>query len=181
VTRVHFPPVMPFTYTFTSTHRDLLDAYEAERTAGTQMRAWVRIGVAALGLMWLGGFIWFVMGRMERDAGLLPAIWLVLGVVLCWKFIVRPRLAVRAIRRSMPSAQELEVRFDDAGIHVVAAGLGASNRSWEELEGVLDAANGVLFAFTDGMLHWLPNRVFGGDEDRRALIEFVTGHMAPEE
>jgi hypothetical protein len=164
-----------FSFSFTSTHRDLLDAFDAERTARTGMRSWARGALAALGLMWLLGFVWAVSGRQEVRSPWLPLIWLIFGATLTWKLIVQPLLTARTIRRETPPEQQVMLTFGDAGIDVTAAD--HFHRAWNELAVMHPAGKGIIFGFQDGMLHWLPNRAFANPTERDALIEYVAAKL----
>lgn len=138
------------------------------------MRWWARAGVAGMGLLWLFGF--FVV--MARDKPVrpswLPFVWLLLGGLITWHYIIQPRLAVWSIRRKNVAAQHLKLVFDASGIRATIAGEGEFHRPWRELEVFQVAGKGITFGFEGSPLHWLPNRVFTDTAQRDAFIEYVT-------
>ena len=171
---------MIYSYRFTSTHQDLLDSFNASRTAELGMRRFARVGVAGLGLMWLAGALLSPFFPMRpQHAVWLPILWLGLGGSLTWKFVVQPWLVARDIRRFNPSEQNVAVTFGDAGLTVDVQALGVYRRSWEEVIGMLPASKGIGFGFSDGTTHWLPNRVFATEAEREALVEYVRGKAFP--
>ena len=141
------------------------------------MRWWARAGVAGLGLMWLFAAILVIATREPTRPVWLPLVWLALGVFLCWKFVLQPRLIVRSMIRNNPASVDVEITFGDAGIDLIAHGMGEHHRSWSELVMVEPTAKGIVFAFYDTPLHWLPNRVFAKPSDRENFVRYVSARL----
>jgi hypothetical protein len=165
---------MAFTFELTSTHRDLIDGLDADRTARTGMRWWARAGVAGMGLLWLFGSLVVMLRDKPARPSWLPFVWLLLGSLITWQFIVQPRLAAWSIRRKNVAAQHVKLVFDASGISATIAGEGDFHRPWRELEVFHVAKKGIMFGFEGSPLHWLPNRVFTDAAQRDAFIEYVT-------
>lgn len=166
---------MNYQFDFTSTHQDLLDAYDAERTDRSGMRGWARGLVIALGVMWLSGFAGFIVFTPKTESIWQPLIWLVLGCFIMWQFVLQPALTRRSIRMRNAAQQPVSVAFSPEGIKACVTGQGEFERSWQELGGLVPSEKGVLLYFSDGMRHWLPTRVFHGRIEREQFITFV--HM----
>lgn len=172
---------MSFSFRFTSTHEDLLDAYAAQQRERSGMRPWVRACVIGLGFMWLAGVVAFAPKAIREGKAVLPVIWLLLGGMIVWKFLVQPILKRRRIRTTTPPAQPLVLDFTDSGLHIEAEGVGVFDRAWAEFVIIEPAEKGVAMAFTDGMVHWLPNRIFRTPDERQALIDYVISRLPKED
>ena len=163
---------MTFSLQFTSTRQDLLDAFRAARTAVTGMRRWARIVFAILGFLSLAAVGAAVAtGKLAQERWR-SALGLLVGSLIVWKFAVRPFLMKQRIR-ALPAAQPLSITFDDAGIDIDAQGGGRFQRAWSELLGVLAVEKGVMMTFSDGMIHWLPDRAFRSAAERAAFVEYA--------
>jgi hypothetical protein len=168
---------LPYRIAFTSTREDLVQAFEAERTAVSGMRRWVRWLIVAMGCAWLLGAAAFFTGHLKDRQWWLPFIWLALGGGILWSNIVRPFMKRRHIRNTATAAQELELEFKEEGIHIEAPGVGTFDRTWEELDGARNCDEGLLVYFTDSTVDWLPRRVFPNDAVKTALHAFLLEHM----
>lgn len=168
---------MAFAFRFTSTHQDLLDSYEAHRTARTGMRGWVRGALVSLASLWLISAILVLTAGMSVDSWWQPVVWLGIPAFILFHFLVKPQLAKRHIRRSNSPSQEVSLTFTDAGVDVLAVGVISYHRSWSEIAQVINAPKGVLMTFTDGSAHWVPSRVFTDAQERVALAAFIEAHM----
>ena len=172
---------MSFSFRFTSTHEDLLDAYAAQQRLRSGMRPWVRACVVGLGFMWLAGGVAFAPKAIREGHVWQPVVWFFLGGVVVWKFLLHPILKRRRIRATTPPTQPLVLDFTDSGIHVEAEGVGVFDRGWVEVDGIESAEKGVAMGFTDGMVHWLPNRVFRATDERQAFVSYVLGRLPKQE
>jgi hypothetical protein len=177
--------VMSFSFRFTSTHEDLLDAYAAQQRERSGMRPWMRACLAGLGFMWLAGAVASAPKAVREEQAVLPVIWLSLGSIIVWKFLLQPIFKRRHIRSTTPPAQPLVLEFTDSGLHVEAEGVGVFDRAWVEFVLIEPAEKGVAMTFTmtftDGMVHWLPNRIFSAPNQRQALIDYVTSRLPKED
>lgn len=156
-----------YRYQFTSTVKDLLEAEEAERTARSARAPfrWVLIFV---------GFAWLVSGVIAFDwhsPSWRPFIWLLLGVGVLYCFVLKPYLRRNQIIRNNEPYQNVILEFHDNSIKLQIDGVGNFVRSREELVEVVDASKGVIFYFSDGVVSWLPNRVFSNSDDRNKFIK----------
>jgi hypothetical protein len=174
------PCAMSFSFRFTSTHEDLLDAYAAQQRSRSGMRPWVRACVVGLGLMWLAGLVAFAPKAFREGQAWQPVVWFLLSSVILWKFLLQPILKRRRIRTTTPPAQPLVLDFTDSGLRVAAEGVGVFDRAWVEFVRIEPAEKGVAMVFTDGMVHWLPNRIFRADE-RQAFITYIISRLPKED
>ena len=163
-------PIVMYQYQFTSTIEDLLDAEKVERSASiqTSMR-WI---VVIMGLAWI------VVGVIAFDLNKpiwRPLIWIFIGIAILYLFIIRPYFKRNRIKRNNASHQDLMVEFLDDCIKLHITGVGDFTRQWEEFAGFIDADKGILFYFNDGIVNWLPNRVFTNIGARNGLVEFLRG------
>jgi YcxB-like protein len=163
---------MTFDFTFTSTHQDLFDSYDAYRTARTGMRAWARGALISLAFLWLLATL-LVLTAGPLDNGWQPVAWLLIPALILFFFLVKPQLAKRHIRSSNPPSQEVGVTFTDSGIGIRVAGVISYQRSWSEVAQIVHAPKGTLITFTDASAHWLPDRIFKDSRERAALAEFI--------
>jgi hypothetical protein len=168
---------MNFSFRFTSTHQDLLDAYAAQQRSRSGMRPWIRACVVGFGFMWLAGVVAFAPKAFREGKAWQPIVWFFLGTIIVWKFLVQPILRRRRIRSTTPPDQPLSLDFTDAGIHIEAEGVGVFDRVWAEVDGIVAAEKGVVMGFTDGRAHWLPNRLFRAADDRQAFISYVISRL----
>jgi hypothetical protein len=169
---------MPYTFTFTSTQRDLLDAFEAYRRQRTGMRPWARGLFAILGLMWLAGAVAVLVTGLRTDAWWQGPAWLILGVMLSWSFLVRPFLVRRRIRASNSSSQHVLLMFNDARIEIELEGVGQHWRPWSELVIVVRATKGIGLGFHDGTFNWIPQRALDETGQRKSFEQFLSGKEA---
>jgi hypothetical protein len=172
---------MSFSFHFTSTHEDLLDAFAAQQRSRSGMRPWVRACVVGLGFLWLAGAIAFAPDVFGKRLVWLPIVWFLMGSVIVWKFLLQPILIRHRVRTLTPPAQPLVLNFTDSGIHIEAEGVGAFDLDWAEVTGIESAESGVAMGFTDGMVHWLPKRVFRETDEQQAFISYVVSRLLKEE
>ncbi|HEX6885636.1 MAG TPA: hypothetical protein VF530_19845 [Planctomycetota bacterium] len=178
--RLEPDPALDFRFAFTSTQRDLLDAERVHRGERTGMRGWVRASVVGVGLMFLAGFVFFGLPDILRGRiGLAPFVWLGMGSLLLWFFLVKPLRARRGIRREAPAAQELTLHLTPRGIDCDVAGVGRFLRRWCEIERFVPARKGVLLEFRD-VVNWLPARVFADRAERARFESGVATRLAQE-
>ncbi len=165
-----------YKYQFTSTVEDLLEAEEAEITARSA-RAPFRWVIALLGVAWL------VSGILAFDwsnPGWRPVVWLLLGIGIIYYFIVRPYLRRSRIKEDNAPEQALALEFYDDYMKLEVSGVGEYTRKWEELVEFIDARKGVIFYFSDGVVNWIPDRVFADGEERNRFVEFIQRHQNQE-
>lgn len=161
-----------YKYQFTSTVEDLLEAEEAERTAHS-VRLPFRWAIALLGVVWLvAGVIAFEWS----DPGWRPVVWLLLGIGVIYYFVIKPYLRRSQIKESNAPQQDLALEFNDDFIILGIRGTGEFTRKWEELVEFIDTRKGVIFYFSDGVVNWLPSRVFTENNERNKFIEFLKKH-----
>lgn len=163
-------------YRFTSTVSDLLEAEEAERTARS-VRAPFRWVISLLGVAWLvtGLFTLSFSSPSWR-----PVAWIILGVGVLYYFAIRPYQRRSRIRETNAPEQDIAVEFDDDCIKLEIGNVGNFARGWDELVGFIDARKGIVFYFSDGVVNWLPNRVFSDKTERDGLVAFVQGRQSRE-
>jgi hypothetical protein len=168
---------MSFAFRFTSTHRDLLDAYDAHHTAYTGMRSWARGALITIGaLLFLAGLVVIITGS-SVEHWWQPVAWLGIGALIVFLFLVRPSARKRRIRRTTPPAQDVELRFGETGADVAVAGIAQYQRPWSEFLGVISGQKGVAIVFADGSVHWIPNRAFADSSQRTAFCTFLREHV----
>lgn len=164
---------MTFAYTFTSTHRDLIDSYEAYHTARTRMRGWLRGIFISFAFLWLLAAVMVLAAGSSVETWWEPVVWLGIPLVILYLFLVKPYVAKHHILRSNPPVQDVGLTFTDSGLDVLVAGVLRYQRSWSDFAQVITAPKGIVMIFTDGSAHWLPNRVFKDPQERVALAEYI--------
>jgi hypothetical protein len=151
---------MSLSFHFTGTGEDLLAAHAALVQSRTKLRPWSRGCLVGLGFMWLLGGVTFA-GQAVREGHVWESIGSnVLGSFVVWNFLLQPILARRRLRNSAQQARRVALDFTDSGVHVQAEGIESFDGVWADVKTFEPAAEGILFSFTDGLMHWLPNRVF---------------------
>lgn len=164
---------MPLSFRFTSTGEDLLAAHAALMQSRTKLHPWSRACLVGLGFMWLLGGVAFA-GQAVREGHVWESIGsIVLGSFVVWNFMLQPILARRRLRYSAQQARRVALDFTDSGVHVETEGIASFDGMWVDVKTFEPAAEGILFSFTDGMMHWLPNRAFQDADERQALIDYV--------
>ena len=166
---------MTFDFTFTSTHQDLLDSYDAYRTARTGMRPWVRGALITFAILWLLAALAVVTAGV--DSWWQAVAWLGIPTLVLYFLLLKPRLAKQHIRRSNPPTQEVGISFTDAGVDIRVVGAISYQRSWNEVAQVIHASKGIVIIFTDAAANWLPNRIFKDSQERAALAEFIEARL----
>lgn len=159
---------MEYKFNYTSTHKDLIDSYNAVRNAQSGLSTWSRGLVFMLGVMWLLGFI-FLAPRADNLWQ--PLIWLVLGCTIVWKVAIKPYLEVKYIKESNEPEQKVNLVFSDNQIEAISEDGESFIRKWDEVDAFQGFNNGVFVGFSDGVMNWLPARVF---ESKRQKEKFVT-------
>lgn len=167
------PMTKVFTYDFSSTLDDLLEAEKAERSMF--VRGPVRAALVILALAGLGGGIWAFLPYQIWSS----LVWMCGGLALLYWLVGRPHQRRRAIGRGNAPFRRVSLAFDDSGLSLEIGGVGHFTRQWNELVRTADTKNGILFYFSDGVKNWLPNRVFSNDSERIAFLEFVRERQQP--
>ncbi len=165
-----------YKYQFTSTVEDLLEAEEAERT-GRLARAPFRWVIVLLGVAWL------VAGVLAFDwsnPSWRPIVWMLLGTGVIYYFIIKSYFRRRQIKEYNASQQDLVLEFHDTYIKLEVSGVDEFTRKWEDLVEFINARKGIIFYFSDGVVNWIPNRVFADREERNRFINFVQRHQSKE-
>jgi YcxB-like protein len=160
---------LPYSIEFISTREDLVQAFEAERTATSGMRRAVRWCIVGMGWLWLAGAVCFWTKASRSQL----IIWLSLGVAIIWSNVMKPFFKRWRIRTTAPASQKLGVEITEDGIHIEADGGGAFSRTWDELDGVIDCDEGILVYFTDRIVNWLPRRVFTDSKTKAELYSYM--------
>ena len=157
-----------YQYSFISTTSDLLDAKEAGRTA-RWARAPFRLLLIVLGIVWfIAGIVTFNPSNLIGRS----IIWLLLGTGVIYYFLINPLIIRSRIKKSAGN-YELVIEFDNDRININAGDTGRFLRKWEELTSFVDAKKGIVFYFDDGIVNWLPNRVFNGKTERDKFLGFL--------
>jgi hypothetical protein len=172
-----------FSFRFESTHRDLLDAHAAQQAS----QSWLcpspleRALATGFGMFWIGCAIVFGPKAIKEGTWWRALILFALGTSIIGTCLLKPFLARRRIRQTTPATQPITVAFTGSGIHIEASGIGVFDRTWDELVGVELAEKGVAFAFTDGLVNWLPNRVFQAQSERRVCAAYLISKLPKEQ
>lgn len=160
-----------YKYQFTSTIQDLLDAEKADRTERSvhEPFRWIII---------LMGIAWFMIGIITlNQQNTKSVLWILIGSLILYIFSIKPYFKRQRIRKSNSASQDIILEFDDDRFMIQIKNVGEFVRKWEELNGFVDTAKGTLFYFNDGIINWLPNRVFGNDLERNNFKEFIRSHQ----
>lgn len=158
-----------YKYQFTSSLKDLLDAEKAERSLRT-MRTPFRWSIVIFGA------VWFVIGIIEFDPANpigKPLVWILAGSIIFYFFGVKTIFKRRNIKKNNAQIQDISLAFGEDCIKLNIGGVGSFARRWEELTGFADTPKGILFYFTDGVVNWLPTRVFTNNAERKGFVEFL--------
>lgn len=158
-----------YTYRFTSTINDLLDAEEADTTERTMRRS-LRWVVAAIGV---AGIVAAIDALRSS-----PYAWeFVVGLVACgyivYYFAIASYVRRRSIRRNNPLSTDIALQFREDGIEIELVGQGTYTRGWQELLKFAHARKGTLLYFDDGTVNWIPDRVFRDGEEREAFLVYL--------
>ena len=163
---------MAYSFSFTCTTEDLLDAQAAHATLTSALRPLFRIPLVILGLLWASGPIWaLVLPTVTFSIGGL-IMWFA-GCAIVWQNLVRPILDRRRIKKDPIKQENVVVEFGDEGITINAPPATQIARPWAEVVDAVSFRKGLLLRFTDGVVNWLPRRVFPDDRtiaDLRSLV-----------
>lgn len=144
-----------------------------------QLRKLIELLVQRAPFRWiiaLLGIAWLVAGVMVFDWSnptWRPVVWLFLGIAVVYYFAIRPYMRRSRIKKGNAPQQDLALEFHDEGIKLDISGVGDLTRKWEELVEFVDSQKGVIFYFNDGVVNWLPDRVFPDEVERNKFIEFL--------
>jgi hypothetical protein len=158
-----------YQYSFISTTSDLLDAEEAVRTV-RWARFPFRLLIILMGFLWMGAGIaaFDVSNPLGR-----PIVWLILGSGILYYFLVVPGLIRSKIRNNVDNGEMTVIGFDDAKIMININNVGCLVRRWDDFIGFNDSKKGIIFYFNDGIVNWLPNRVFLDKDKRVDFVKFL--------
>ncbi len=159
---------------FIETPKDVLDAYDALRTAGTGMRAWARFLMAVYGLVFVAGTVLAFIAPTEVHWWQV-AVWVAIGTFISWRFIVRPTIIRHRLRRS--PVQSVSVEVSDAGIVARVGDGDPAQRYWGELSCVLGNSRGLAIGLRDNTICWLPQRAFASPSSRCELELFIKSKL----
>lgn len=165
-------------FSFTSTTKDLLDAHNAHLTITGGVRPWLRPVLIGLGLLWLGGsLLLLIMSLREGFSFDLPSlvripVGLFAGSVITWRYWIRP-MAIKRQIKCLPSKQPVVITFYDSRIKVATPGADDVVHKMNDIDWVKPVKKGLLVAFTDGRINWLPIRIFSGVAEMHELAEFI--------
>ena len=155
-------------FEFTSTLEDLLEAEEAERSIF--LRRPFRWVVMLIGVAWLGaGVVTFLAMPAWRSI-----VWTCLGALVLFYLAFRPYWRRRQIEKRNARNQTVVLEFGDRGVDLDISGVGRFTRGWDELAGITNTPEGILFYFIDGIKNWLPKRVFESELQRNDFLEFLS-------
>mgnify|MGYP001034670325 CR=1 FL=1 len=168
---------MIYRFSFISTTKDLLDAYEASSTLRRSVQPFFRFLLLLLGLLWaVGPVIAVFVGvplRFDFPGVLTDVLVWLGGCAIVWYYMIQPMRKRRQVRRKSPPEQDVVVEFSEDTLTIQALGAPNFHRSWEEVAAAVPCKKGMLFSFTDGTVNWLPKRVFSNDEELKSFQHFV--------
>ena len=141
------------------------------------MRGVFQILISILSLGFLAGGILF---WGHTDNKMQPIIWISIGAVIFLIYVVKPVLQRQYIRKRNPEEQAVSLCIDDEGIKIESKKEGNLVRKWEEIGGIQQVKEGLIFYFKDGIVNLLPKRVFQGTNEKMELFQFVQVHLQPE-
>ncbi len=163
-----------YKYQLTSTIQDLLDAEKADRSERS-VHAPFRWIIILLGIAWL------VIGVITlRSPNLKSVLWILLGVLTLYFFAVKPYIKRKRITKNNSVSQDLILEFNEDRLILKIKDTGEFIRQWEELNSFVDTNKGILFYFNDGVVNWLPNRVFANGSEKDTFKEYVKSHQKVE-
>lgn len=161
---------MEYKFKYINTHKDLVDGYNAVRSAQSGMSGWSRGLVFLLGVMWLLGFIFMAP---NSDNIWQPLIWLILGCAIIWRIVLKPYLEIKFIKESNEPEQEINLMFTNEKIEAVSGDGISYIRNWDELEAFEAFKKGIFIGFSDGAMNWLPIRVFKSQKEKEDFVKNV--------
>lgn len=176
------PPSLPFSIEYTSTWDDLVQAFEADRISRrSRADRWVLI-VFGWGWVMLAIVAWLkVFPQIRANPWWQPFLPLAAGAGILWYQVAEPFLRKRQIRANNPASQNLKLVVQSDGIQIQAEGIGTFQRTWDELADAINAKRGVLIHFTDGIVNWLPRRVFQDEQMQERLHAFLVQRLIENE
>jgi MFS family permease len=165
-----------YRYQFTSTLEDLLEAEKVDRysTSISVRFHWV-VTLFGLALVSAG-----IVNLYMAKYGWRPILWLAVGFGILYSFAIRPRLRRSRIRKTNSPRQDVTLEFSDDCLRLEVSGSGEFVRGWDELIRIDAAGKGVLFYFSDGIVNWLPDRIFADTVERSNFIKFIQSHQNQE-
>lgn len=163
-------------YQFTSKIQDLLDAEEADRTARTGLSKTLRWELSLLIVIF--SVIGFLAFRSPGHGGV-SIVGLLVDIVLLYYLVGKSYWRRRRIRKVNPPCAEVTLEFQDDHLEIEVGGSGTFGREWRELAEFTNAPRGILLYFDDGIVNWLPNRVFTDKMGKKAFVEFLQSQGDP--
>ena len=158
-------------FEYTNTRKDILDSYDAVYTAETQMRPAFRIILISFGLFWglSPVIVWAGGGPLHFSISSL-LIW-ASGCAIVWNLLIRYYRERQRINKQAYPERPVRMDFLEDEINILNANEEAMKRQLNDLSTVSVNKKGLLFVYVDGLINWLPLRVF---RDHRDLKEFAS-------
>ena len=165
---------MEYKFEFNSTHQDLIDSYTAVKNSTSGLSDWSRGAILILGFMWLVGFIFLAP---KTDNMYQAIIWLVLGVFIIWKVGFKPYLEKKHIKDTNDENQKVALLINNEGITAFSQDGHSRLVKWENIEIIESAKKGIFIGFDDGLVNWLPNRLFSNKNERNEFIDSINSKI----
>ncbi len=123
-----------------------------------------------LSLLWTIGPIFILLiGGAPFKFEIKGLVSVIVGSLTLWKFLIVPYWQRRKIIRESLDQQPLVLKFLDEGIKIEAEGVGNFTRTWGEISLLNPSSKGLLFVFTDGIVNWIPARMFVNFDDIKSF------------
>lgn len=146
--------------------KDLVDAHKEGPPKRSEMHPASRLIISTVGLFFLMGGL---TGAFSKNSGLLPLIWLVLGFVIIWFFLVKPEIAKKKLKFSAEQQKEVSLVLNEDGI-TVKSRFYELKREWPELLEYKRTKKGIHLYFIDGVVNWLPADAFYEQDEMKAFV-----------
>jgi len=156
-------------FTFTNTVEELLTAERAERQESSGMNVFFRGVTILLGMVWIV-VPFLTIGHATHVWQ--PVISVLLGLFVLRSLVLKPFLARYRIRRDYAAPEEIDIEIGEAGIHMSANGMKIEKR-WDQLLGVLQTPEGIVFYWQDETKSWLPATTVGSKDTIHRVTQFI--------
>lgn len=154
-------------FTYTSTQKDLIDMYEADRALKPFISGFlILMGLFLMSIFVLSFFIHSLEGNI-RYVGL------VIGSVMLWCNIFAPYFDRRRIRKVFFEKMNLEVVFNKEGVMVNSDQAEPIERKWDELMGYRCASMGLMMLFADETMAMIPSRAFDEVNTMDVVVKLI--------
>lgn len=165
-----------YKYKFTTTVDDLLTAENESRSAQFARTSFCWVTSSFGMILIVSGILSYIF----YNQNLKPIIWICIGYFIIYYFFIKIYTYRNKVKRNNYQKQDISIEFYNNYINIHSDNNGNLIRRWENLIEFVELKKGIIFYFDDGVINWLPNRVFLDKQEQADFIAFLKKHQSQE-